>query len=423
MNYEQALEYIHGINAHGSKLGLSRTRELLNRMGNPQDSLRFVHIAGTNGKGSTAAMISHVMVAAGYVTGLYISPFINRFNERIQLNNVPIADDELAELTEYVKGISDSMDDPPTEFETITAIAMEYYRRKDCQIVVLEVGLGGELDSTNVIKTPEVAVITAISFDHTRVLGNTLAEIASAKAGIIKEGGDVVIYGQEPDAESVFNQVCQKRHARMYKTDFSKLKTLEAALDGQEFCFGRFHRLFLPLIGSYQPKNAAVAITALEVLKNKGFAITDDSIVTGLSNTRWPGRFEVLSKSPVFIVDGGHNPHGVRGTTDSIRRYFPDKKVVFVLGVMADKDISDMLYNIAPLASKIFTVAPDNPRSMPAGELASLVKNAGIESHACGSVKDGVAMAIASAGKEGIVCAIGSLYMAGEVRSCFNSIK
>ncbi len=423
MNYEQALEYIHGINARGSKLGLSRTRDLLKRMGNPQDSLRFVHIAGTNGKGSTAAMISHVLVAAGYVTGLYISPFINRFNERIQLNNVPIADDELAELTGYVKGISDSMDDPPTEFETITAIAMEYYRRKGCQIVVLEVGLGGELDSTNVIQTPEVAVITAISFDHTRVLGNTLAEIASAKAGIIKEGGDVVIYGQEPDAESVFSQVCKKKHARLYKTDFSKLKTFEATLDGQEFGFGRFHRLFLHLIGSYQQKNAAVAITALEVLKNKGFEISDESIITGLSNTRWPGRFEVLSKSPVFIVDGGHNPHGVRGTTDSIRRYFPNKSLVFVLGVMADKDISDMLDNIAPFASEIFTVAPNNPRSMPAGELAALVKKAGIKSHACGSVKDGVEMAIAAAGKEGIVCAIGSLYMAGEVCDCFNALK
>ena len=207
MNYSEALSYIHSVCWKGSVPGLSRTRELLGKLGNPEQSLKFIHIAGTNGKGSTAAMLASILEEAGYTVGLYTSPFINRFNERMQVNHTCIGDEELAELTDYVRPYADSMADSPTEFELITAIAMEFFKRKHCDIVVLEVGMGGALDSTNVIDTPEVAVIAAMGFDHTRELGSTMTEIASAKAGIIKPHGDVVIYGQNPEAEAVFERV------------------------------------------------------------------------------------------------------------------------------------------------------------------------------------------------------------------------
>ena len=420
MNYEQALEYIHGIYGRGSKLGLTRITELLNRLGNPQKSLKFVHIAGTNGKGSTAAMTSHILRAAGYQTGLYISPFINRFNERIQLNNVPIPDNELAELTTYVHDFAESMENPPTEFELITAIAFEYYKRSKCDIVVLEVGLGGTLDSTNVIDTPELAIITPIGLDHTHVLGSTIKQVASAKAGIIKEGGDVVIYGHDRDAEEVFETACREKHASLKKTDFSSLKLLSRSIDGQHFAFAEYSDLFLTLIGSYQLYNAAVVLTGIEALRKKGWKISEDAVKEGLSGTRWPGRFEVLSRKPLFIVDGGHNPHGVRGTLSSLMNYFPNEKITFILGVMADKDVSEIVSLLAPVAESFYTAAPNNDRAMPAEQLAELIKKFGVPATPCASVSDAVHAAISHVEKGGKICAVGSLYMAGEVRKCFD---
>lgn len=419
MNYEQALEYIHGIYGRGSKLGLTRITELLNRLGNPQKSLKFVHIAGTNGKGSTAAMTSHILRAAGYQTGLYISPFINRFNERIQLNNVPIPDDELAELTTYVHDFAESMENPPTEFELITAIAFEYYKRSKCDIVVLEVGLGGTLDSTNVIDTPELAIITPIGLDHTHVLGSTIKQVASAKAGIIKEGGDVVVYGHDRDAEEVFETACREKHASLKKTDFSSLKLLSRSIDGQHFAFAEYSDLFLTLIGSYQLYNAAVVLTGIEALRKKGWKISEDAVKEGLSGTRWPGRFEVLSRKPLFIVDGGHNPHGVRGTADTLKAFFPEQKFVFLMGVMADKNVDEILDILTPLAKRFYTAAPDNQRAMSASELAARIESRGVKATACASVEKGVEAALSENTDGSIICAIGSLYMAGTVRMCF----
>ncbi len=271
MNYEEALNYIHKVEWRGSRPGLERTFELLRRLGDPQKELKFVHVAGTNGKGSTAAMLASVLETSGYRTGLYTSPFIHRFNERMQVNGQMIGDQELADLTEYIQPFADSMEDPPTEFELITALAMVYFKRSRCQVVVLEVGMGGELDSTNVIDTPEVAVITAIGLDHTRELGDTFAKIASAKAGIIKESGDVVIYGQNPEAEEVFERTAREKHCRLYRPAYDTLRTLSRSLRGQVFDYGAYHGLRIPLLGTYQVNNAAVAITAAEVLARKGW--------------------------------------------------------------------------------------------------------------------------------------------------------
>ena len=419
MTYEEALSYIHSICWKGSKLGLDRTRELLGKLDDPQKELKFIHIAGTNGKGSTAAMLSSILEEAGYRVGLYTSPFINRFNERMQVNHQPIPDEELAALTEYVRPHADAMADSPTEFELITALAMVWFARQKCDIVVLEVGMGGELDSTNIIDVPEAAVIAAMGLDHVKELGPTMADIARAKAGIIKEGGRVVSYGGNPEADEVIAAVCRARNASLRQPDFSAIVPGDFGLEGQTFSYKGWRGLRIPLVGAYQMNNAAVVLETVEVLRQRGWSVSDEAVRQGLADTRWPARFEVLRRDPVFIVDGGHNPHGIRATAESLRRLFPGRKITFVTGVMADKDVEHILGLIVPLADQFFTVRPDNPRAMDAGELAARIEAMGAKATACASVQDGVDRAIQAEGPHGVACALGSLYMSGEVRSCF----
>ena len=419
MTYEEALSYIHSICWKGSKLGLDRTRELLGKLDDPQKELKFIHIAGTNGKGSTAAMLSSILEEAGYRVGLYTSPFINRFNERMQVNHQPIPDEELAALTEYVRPHADAMADSPTEFELITALAMVWFARQKCDIVVLEVGMGGELDSTNIIDVPEAAVIAAMGLDHVKELGPTMADIARAKAGIIKEGGRVVSYGGNPEADEVIAAVCRARNASLCQPDFSAIVPGDFGLEGQTFSYKGWRGLRIPLVGAYQMNNAAVVLETVEVLRQRGWSVSDEAVRQGLADTRWPARFEVLRRDPVFIVDGGHNPHGIRATAESLRRLFPGRKITFVTGVMADKDVEHILGLIVPLADQFFTVRPDNPRAMDAGELAARIEAMGAKATACASVRDGVDRAIQAEGPHGVACALGSLYMSGEVRSCF----
>ena len=419
MTYEEALSYIHSICWKGSKLGLDRTRELLGKLNDPQKELKFIHIAGTNGKGSTAAMLSSILEEAGYRVGLYTSPFINRFNERMQVNHQPIPDEELAALTEYVRPHADAMADSPTEFELITALAMVWFARQKCDIVVLEVGMGGELDSTNIIDVPEAAVIAAMGMDHVKELGPTMADIARAKAGIIKEGGRVVSYGGNPEADEVIAAVCRARNASLCQPDFSAIVPGDFGLEGQTFSYKGWRVLRIPLVGAYQMNNAAVVLETVEVLRQRGWSVSDEAVRQGLADTRWPARFEVLRRDPVFIVDGGHNPHGIRATAESLSRLFPGRKITFVTGVMADKDVEHILGLIVPLADQFFTVRPDNPRAMDAGELARRIEAMGAKATACASVRDGVDRAIQAEGPHGVACALGSLYMSGEVRSCF----
>ena len=419
MTYEEALSYIHSICWKGSKLGLDRTRELLGKLNDPQKELKFIHIAGTNGKGSTAAMLSSILEEAGYRVGLYTSPFINRFNERMQVNHQPIPDEELAALTEYVRPHADAMADSPTEFELITALAMVWFARQKCDIVVLEVGMGGELDSTNIIDVPEAAVIAAMGLDHVKELGPTMADIARAKAGIIKEGGRVVSYGGNPEADEVIAAVCRARNASLCQPDFSAIVPGDFSLEGQTFSYKGWRGLRIPLVGAYQMNNAAVVLETVEVLRQRGWSVSDEAVRQGLADTRWPARFEVLRRDPVFIVDGGHNPHGIRATAESLRRLFPGRKITFVTGVMADKDVEHILGLIVPLADQFFTVRPDNPRAMDAGELARRIEAMGAKATACASVRDGVDRAIQAEGPHGVACALGSLCMSGEVRSCF----
>ncbi len=422
MNYAEALDYIHHVTWRGSRLGLERTNELLSRIGNPHRALKFVHIAGTNGKGSTAAMLAKVLSSAGYRVGLYTSPFINRFNERMQVDGVSISDDELAGITSYIRPHADKMADHPTEFELISVVAFEFFLRHNVDIVVLEVGMGGELDSTNAIDTPELAIITNIGLDHTRELGPTITDIARAKAGIIKPGGDVLIYDQNGEADAVFQEACKTNGAKLHIVDFSRIGDVSLTLSALRFTFSPYGEFVCGLVGSYQTRNAAVAITAAELLRVKGWNISDNALKTGLATVHWPARFEILRENPVFIADGGHNPQGVSAVAESLKLHFPDKKITFLLGIMADKDIPHMIDRIGPISGGFITVTPNNPRAMQADALAELLSKHGFAATPCDSVASGVDAAIKLAGADGVVCALGSLYMLGDVRAALGIV-
>ncbi len=423
MNITEALSFIHKTVWLGSKPGLSRTEHLLSLLGNPHKKLRFVHVAGTNGKGSTSACIASILREAGYKTGLYTSPYINVFNERMQIDGKMISDDELCTLCEYIKPFSDSMtDDPPTEFELITALAMEYFYRNKCDIVVLEVGMGGELDSTNVIDSPEAAVITAIDLDHTSFLGDTVEKVASAKAGIIKNGTSVALYDCEKTVYDVFENKCSKVGVCLVTAGFDKIENARYSLRFCEFDFGGYKDIRLGLSGSYQPKNASVAITAIELLRKKGYKIPDKSIYDGLRNVKWQGRFEILGENPIFILDGAHNPHGMRATTSSLVSHFGDRKITFIVGAMADKDVKGMMSMLLPLAESFIALKPDNPRAMSAEDLAKLLRELGAKAESASTVYSGVKSALDKAGKNGIVACLGSLYFSGEIRGAYLSL-
>ena len=415
MTYEEALNAIHAVHWQGHKPGLGRTRALLSALGDPHKALRFVHVAGTNGKGSTAAMLDSCLRAAGYKTGLFTSPYINRFNERVQVDGVPIPDGDLVRLVERVQPAAAAMADTPTEFEFITALGMLWFAEQRCDIVVLEVGLGGALDSTNVIDPPECAVITALGLDHVKELGPTLADIAAAKAGIIKPGSPAVSYGGAPEADRVIAAAAHACGAPLTVVDFTRLRLRGAGLDGQTFDFDGLDGLTLPLLAGYQPRNAAVAVTALRALRARGWDIPDEAIRRGLASVRWPGRFELLRRSPPFLLDGSHNAHGMRATADSLRSLFPGQKFVFLVSIMADKDADEMLRLLLPLAKAFVTVTAPSPRAIPAADLAARIEALGGRAEPAASIPAAVERAAALAAG-GPAAALGTLYFSGEVR-------
>ena len=417
MNGKDAVSYIDSFQWQAHAPGLERIRALLGQLGDPQRQLRFVHVAGTNGKGSVCACLASVLRAAGYRVGLCTSPFLEDFRERIQVDGELISQEDLGALTEQVRPVAEAMPDHPTEFELITAVAMLYFRQCRCDIVVLEVGLGGGLDASNVIDVPEAAVITAMGMDHAAILGPTLADIAAAKAGIIKPGGAVVSCGGCPEADDVIRRRCREQGAALTEVDFTRLQVRRMDLTGTELDFTPYQELRLPLVGLYQSRNAAVAITAVEVLRQKGWNISDEALRQGLSAVRWPGRREGPRQAdPVILRDGAHNAHGMAATTESLKALFPGKKLVILMGVLADKDVEDMLELLSPIAEAVVTVRPDSPRAMGAEELAAQVRRRGIPACACDRVAVGLRIAALAAGQGGALCALGSLYLAADVR-------
>ena len=422
MNAEQAIAYIHSVCWKGSIPGLGRTQELLKKMGNPEKKLKFVHIAGTNGKGSTAAMTASILSKAGYRTGLYTSPYIYRFHERIQVDGVEISDEDLTEITEYVKPLADSMAQSPTEFELVCCIAFEYFYRKKCEIVVLEVGMGGAWDATNVIEVPEVAVITNIGLDHTEYLGDTVEKIAETKSGIFKPHGHAVVYRSTPSVEAVYERVCAERDASLRKADFDSLVLKAHTLEGQVFDCGSRKNLVLPLLGDHQLHNASVVLSIADTLIGEGWKISEQNIYDGIRDVRWPGRFDIVCRKPLFIIDGGHNPQCIEALVKNIRDYLAGKKVIALTGVLADKDYADMYKPVMPLVDRFVCITPPNPRKLEAEQLARYLRQAGAQAQASESILDGVKKAMDLAGKDGVVLCFGSLYSIGGIRDALKDL-
>ena len=582
-----AIEYINTPRWLTSRLGLERIRELLDRLGRPQDRLKFVHVAGTNGKGSTCAFTASILAEAGFKTGLFTSPYVETFHERIRVNGRNISDEDLTAATLRVRECAEAMEaeggEHPTEFELMTAVALVHFAHVGCDIVVLEVGLGGRLDSTNVIAAPEVAAIVSIALDHTNLLGNTLAEIAHEKAGIVKKGSTVASWPQEPSAMEVVEDAARRAGDKLVVPDFSLLSVgkvtrgaalltrgtaleheghtpcsdsprfaaelraehaphaqeLQAGAEGGSTCeagdpareapcsnsprfaaelraeppargrqvgaaddlgcgtafehaphaqelqagagfdagFGgrmpravphepnvpsgtfvraqdclsmayahrtpmsqvesgvpmrqfsyRGREYATRLLGSYQPSNAAMAIEIAGALRERGWEIPDEAIARGIAETRWPARFEVLDQPagmPTVVIDGGHNPQGAGVLADSLRDVFPDKRPVFLVGILADKDYRSMLRAVAPLASAFVCVTPPNPRALDAADLAEAIRETCGELGAratievAGDFDDAASAARKIAGSEGLICAFGSLYSIADVKAAF----
>lgn len=423
MDYEEAMKYITDTYKFGSKMGLERIKRLLGLLGDPQKEMKFVHIAGTNGKGSTTSFISAILMEAGYKTGMFVSPFIQRFNERIRINNVEIDGESIAAYIREIKekiGIMSAEESPhPTEFEIITAMAFMHYKKNKCDIVVLETGLGGIIDSTNVIETSEVSVITTIDFDHQQYLGNTIEEIAEKKAGIIKENGSVVLYPQMENVTAVFEKECRLKNAKLYKVLREDVQLINFSTEYQEFNFLNHKNLKIQLLGKHQIMNASVSVRAIDTLIEKGYNITEENIRNGLREAKWAGRFEIVNKNPMVIIDGAHNVEGARNLAANLLAYFPEKKITFIAGVLKDKNFEQMLDEVIPIADKFLTVAPDYYRAVSAEELKTHLLKRHSNVTAFKSIKDALHFALAHAGAEEIICAFGSLYYIGEIRGYF----
>ena len=416
MNIDQAIEFIHSLYRKAVP-GLDRIRKLLALLGDPQKELKFVHIAGTNGKGSTAAMTASILCKAGYKAGLFTSPYIYRFHERIQMDGRQIADEKLLPLILKVKALAETMEEMPTEFEFVTALAMEYYRQEACPIVVLEVGMGGLIDATNAIDAPEVAVITNIGLDHTDALGDTEAKIAANKAGIIKTGCHAVVYRGCDEVEQVYAQVCAEKQVPLRKADFDSIRLHHCDLFGQTFDCGNRKELFIPLLGNHQLYNSAVVLSVIDALRERGWKLEESHIREGLRDVSWPGRFDIVCRDPLFIIDGGHNPQCIQALVKNIDDYLADRKVIALTGVLADKDYGEMFRPVMDKVSAFVCITPDNPRKLEAHELAAHLRAAGAEAMGCDSVKEGVEKAKALAGPEGAVLCFGSLYSIGDIRA------
>ncbi len=421
MTVDEALDFIHRGFFGGTKPGLERVRELLGLLGNPEKKLRFIHVTGTNGKGSFCAMTDSILRAAGYPTGLFTSPYVKKFNERMIFRGEPISDEELAALTEEIKPYCERMEEQPTEFELITAMAMLWFSRKKADPVVLEVGMGGRLDATNVIERPIISVVTGVSLDHTAILGPTVAAIAKEKAGIIKPGRPVLWCGDSPEAEEVIRKAAGAAEAPFFTVNRRSAVLHSADLDGILFDYSGFKNLRLPLLGTYQLINAENVITACRVLRREGLRITPKAVRRGLESVVWHARFELLSRDPVFVFDGGHNPEGVDAAVKSIRHYFPDG-VYAVTGMLADKDWKYCSERIGSVAKKVFCITPPNPRALDAAALADRYVSLGIPARAFSSIADAVGAALEAAKAAGMpaVC-LGSLYIYCDVSNAVSS--
>jgi len=413
MTYQEALDFVYNISWNGRERGLKRINELLRLMGSPHKKVKCVHIGGTNGKGSTSAILERILREAGYCTGLYTSPFLLRFNERMRVNGIEISDLELVDNTMYVKSMVERMEEPPTFFETATALGFKYFLDHQCDIVVLEVGMGGRLDATNVIERPETAVITTIGLDHTEYLGRTPGRIAIEKAGIIKEGRPVVVQTRDDEAIKSIQMVARDRKAPMWcvrqTPEFLGIEGLRQRFryKGKEYEMG--------LLGRHQLMNAATAIETVEVLRREGWVIPDSAVEKGIAKAVWKGRFQATQNGRL-IVDGAHNPEGAESAATALKDFCPDKKPVCLFGCLGDKDWQKVLDILCPCCEEFFIVPVNNPRASDPEKLRAYIEAKGMKATLMPSVAEGVDRVLQEAeSRDSFALSAGSLYLASEV--------
>lgn len=428
MNAKEAINYIESRGKFGIRLGLHTIDKLLSRLDNPQNHLKFIHVAGTNGKGSVCTMLSAILSESGYKTGLYTSPALTCFNERIQINGAPIPDDTLAQLTERVAAACESLEKDtvlhPTGFEIETALTLLYFFEAGCDICIMEVGMGGKLDATNIIPSPEVTVMMEIGLDHTEYLGNSLAAIAREKAGIIKEGSDVLAYPCHPEVADVFSSICAEKNVPLTFINPDELSVEQHNLDSQFLNYrGRaihdLQRFSLSLLGQNQRLNCLMVLNVIAHLQQKGYAISGTTIKKALGKVRFPGRFEILHQNPVVLIDGAHNSSGIAAFVDNLTTYFPNQKATLFFGMLADKNIDLSLEYLMPLADDIYTLTPDSDRALSAASMASRIYDQyGKEVVFYNSVEEAI-QHIDLSQKNKLYVFVGSLYMIGRVRKIF----
>ncbi|MBE6062836.1 MAG: bifunctional folylpolyglutamate synthase/dihydrofolate synthase [Clostridium butyricum] len=425
MTYEEAMKYISSVGKFGSNYGLKRTFRLLELLGNPHENLKLIHVAGTNGKGSTTAMITKILYGMGYKVGMYTSPYIEEFEERIQINGENIPKDKfvslLIEVKETVEKVIEEGYDHPTEFEILTVIMFLYFYREKVDYGVIEVGLGGTLDSTNVL-TPLVSVITSISYDHMNILGNTIEEIAEQKAGIIKEGVPVVVYPAEKSVQNVIVKKAEEMNSKIRLVQKSSVKLLDINKDNiyqeiQVSTMKNEYKVKLPLLGAHQMFNLAVVLNTIEVIfEGQTENLNIELVEKSLEDVKWKGRLEVLNRKPLIVIDGAHNIDGIKSLTYNIKKYFEYKKIILLLGILADKQVDEMIQEIVPYAEKVYALTPHSDRAQLSEELKDKIIKYNKNVEAIENYKDAAIKAINEAEKDDLILISGSLYMIGDMR-------
>lgn len=427
MKYEEALEYISQTNKFGIRLGLENIGKLLELLGNPQETLNIIHVAGTNGKGSVCSFISNILRESGYKVGLYTSPYLETFTERIRVNGENIPQEDVARIIGLIKEKIEVMVSQgyvyPTEFEVVTAMAFYYYSEQKVDFVALEVGLGGRYDATNIITKSLVSVITSISLDHTGILGDTIEKIAYEKAGIIKENGIVLVYNQTDEAKDVIKSVCKEKNAKYIEVNFDSINIKKSNINSQVYdcnVMGETYKnLEIMLIGEHQINNSILAMSVLEYLKDtkKLDNVSEESIRKGLITTKWPGRIEKIKKSPIFIIDGAHNEDGAKSLAKALDKHFKDKKLTLLIGMLEDKDIDGVLDILMPKFSKVVTTTPNNPRAINSDILKEKILKYVSDVTSKHEIEDAVNYTLETSNKDDIIISAGSLYMIGTVRT------
>ena len=420
-SYRESIKYLYGLQKYGVKFGLSKTYRLMKRLGNPHHGKTYIHIAGTNGKGSVSAMLESILLRAGMKVGLYSSPHLVRFTERFRINQKEITQKRVAELTDRLRNIIDP-NNPPTYFEAATVIGLTYFAEENTDISIMEVGMGGRLDATNIIK-PVVSAITNISIEHQAFLGRHLIDIAGEKAGIIKKGVDTVTAAIQPSVIRLFEGICAEKNAPFWRV--GKHVRYRSTGSGLSY-YGlkhTFRDLDVSLKGSYQKRNVALAIAIIELLEKKGFEISSRDIKEGLRETIWPGRLHLISKNPLIVLDGAHNPAGIREVAEAVEKAFSYNRLILIIGIMKDKDIGNMISRLVPMADYIICTSPNYYRSAESGDLMKIAYAYSRHVESVPVISKAIERAKEMAGPRDMILITGSLFTIGEALTYFDPVK